>query len=40
MERRYIMQQGQLFVGQLVALGQVVIQRGADLLRGCGKVNL
>ena len=40
MERRYIMQQGQLFVGQLVALGQVVIHRGADLLRGCGKVNL
>lgn len=40
MERRYIMQQGQLFVGQLVALGQVVIRRGADLLRGCGKVNL
>ena len=35
MERRYIMQQG-----QLVALGQVVIHRGADLLRGCGKVNL
>ena len=40
MERRYIMQQGQLFVGQLVALGQVVIHCGADFLRGCEKVDL